>query len=144
MTDPNVLGGYIFATVASAYAAYQSWRSHIVAKKQDESSEAISDAQAQAARAAMYQKIAEENRALYEREHKELSDYRDYVHDKDKETTATHLALHNQIDILQSRPDFSDLFKHLEEQALVQTKILEAVQGMVSMMSKLLENRQLN
>lgn len=141
MTDPAQAGGYVVAFLIGCDAAYQRYRSHKQSKKHDENKEAISDAQAQAARAAMYQKMADENRALYEREHKELSDYREYVHEKDQKATAVNLSLHNQIDQLQSRPDFTDLFKHLEEQALVQTQILQAVQGMVAMMSKLLETK---
>lgn len=126
--DPAQVAAWIVAAVAGGAAAFERIRNAKHARQREESADLVSDAKAQAERAEMHAKLADEYKRLFEKEHAELQAYRDYVHDKQQKDQALLAASQERIQELQARPDFSDLFEHLKSQSDVSVKILAGME----------------
>lgn len=117
MIEPAQAGAWIVAAVCGGAAAFERLNNIRVRRKHEQNAEAISDARKHQERAEVMGKLADDYKALFEREHAELTKYRNEVHEKARKDVDLMMKKDERIMELQARPDFTDLFAHLEAQA---------------------------
>lgn len=131
---PDQIGAWVTAALMAGAAAFERIRNAKHVKKRDDNQAIVSEAKAFQEKADIHAKLSTEYKERWEAEHEEFNKYRDYVHDKQNKDQENLTKAEFKISELMARPDFSDLFKHLEKQADVSTEILESLREMMQIL----------
>lgn len=130
--SPDQITAYVAGGVGVVVALISAIRDMRRRAKTETESELLSDAKMHRDRAAMLQKTAEENLALYFSEREEHKKTRDYWHSKASEFQASLLVAQEKIAELTARPDLSDILNCIKSQSTMSTEILNGIKQILT------------